>query len=53
MPSRRPRDILPLIVLAAILLAGLAAWWLFPLVHGAISYQDCIASGHVNNCGGS
>jgi hypothetical protein len=47
---RRPRDLLPLAVLAAILLLALAGWLLFPLLQHALSYQDCIASGH-NNCG--
>lgn len=43
-------DLVPALVLAAVLLAGLAGWWLFPLALHALSYQDCIASGHVN-CG--
>ena len=46
---RRPRDVLPVLVLAAILLLALIGWWIFPLVQHAISQQDCIASGH-DNC---
>jgi len=52
MAGRRPRDVLPILVLAAIVLVALAVWWLFPRVLRAVSYQDCIASGHVN-CGNS
>ena len=46
---RQRRDLVPLLVLAAILLVVLAGWWLFPLAQRAISDQDCIASGH-DNC---
>ena len=47
---RRPRDLLPLIVLAVILIVVLAGWLVFPTIQRTISNQDCIASGHVN-CG--
>jgi hypothetical protein len=48
--ARRSWDPVPVLVLAVILLAGLAAWWAFPRVQRALSSQDCVASGHVN-CG--
>ncbi len=46
---RRPRDFLPVVVLAGLLLLALIGWWVFPLVQHAVSQQDCIASGH-DNC---
>ena len=46
----RRLDLVPVLVLAVILAAGLAAWWAFPRVQHALSNQDCVASGHVN-CG--
>jgi antibiotic biosynthesis monooxygenase (ABM) superfamily enzyme len=46
---RRSWDLLPVLVLAAILLLGLLGWWVFPLVQHAVSNQDCVASGH-DNC---
>ena len=45
---RRPRDLMPLVVLAAIVLVALAGWLIFPAVQRALSNQDCIAAGHVN-----
>jgi multidrug resistance efflux pump len=48
--ARRQFDIVPMAVLVAILVVGLAAWWAFPRVQRALSNQDCVASGHVN-CG--
>jgi len=47
---RQRRDLLAPLVLAALLLLALAGWLLFPTLQHAVSYQDCIASGH-NNCG--
>lgn len=49
-PPRPPRDIVPLLVLVAILVIALGGWLLFPAVQRELSTQDCIASGH-NNCG--
>ena len=46
---RRSWDLLPALVLAAILLLALVGWWVFPLVHHVVSQQDCVASGH-DNC---
>ncbi|MBV9782750.1 MAG: hypothetical protein JO264_02925 [Acidisphaera sp.] len=41
-------DIIPLLVLAGLILAGLAGWWLFPTFYRYISNQDCIASGRTD-----
>lgn len=48
MTDRRPPDLLPLLTLLAIVLVLLAGWWLFPRFQRMVSYQDCVASGHVN-----
>lgn len=48
---RRPRDLMPVVVLAAIILIALAGWLIFPAVQRSLFNQDCVASGHVN-CGG-
>ena len=51
MPDQKTRfDLLPWLVLAGIALAGLLAWWLFPLVQSFIANQDCVALGRTN-CG--
>lgn len=47
---RRSWDLLPILVLAAILLLALVGWWVFPAVQRAVLNQDCIAAGH-ENCG--
>ena len=46
--ARGPRDLMPVVVLAAIILVALAGWLIFPAVQRAVSNQDCVASGHVN-----
>lgn len=45
----RQLDLVPVLTLIALVLLGLAGWWLFPWLHHVIFMQDCIASGH-NNC---
>jgi hypothetical protein len=49
-PNRRPFDLLPVIVLLAILGVVGAGFWLFPYVQAIIQHQDCIAVGRVD-CG--
>ena len=49
-PDRRRPDLLPVIVLLAILGAVGAGLWLFPYVQAVIQRQDCIAVGRVD-CG--
>ena len=46
-----PSRLFPLIVLAAIVLVLVLAWWLFPVVQAWIANQDCVALGRTN-CSG-
>ena len=43
-----PSRLFPVITLVVIILLGLAAWQLFPVVQGFISRQDCVATGRTN-----
>jgi hypothetical protein len=49
-PDRRRPDLLPIIILVAILAVAGAALWLFPYVQSVIQRQDCIAVGR-DDCG--
>jgi hypothetical protein len=49
-PNRRRPDLLPVIILVAILGVAGAALWLFPYVQSVIQRQDCIAVGR-DDCG--
>ena len=48
--QRDPSRLVPLLVLAGLILLGLAAWQGFPLVQAYIARQDCVALGRTN-CG--
>ena len=51
MPDQPPQSrLVPVLILAALLLAGLLAVWLFPVVQGWIARQDCVALGRTD-CG--
>ncbi|WP_213774790.1 hypothetical protein [Bradyrhizobium sp. dw_78] len=47
-PSRRRPDLLPIIVLLAIIGVIFAGLWLFPYLQAAIQRRDCIAIGRVD-----
>jgi hypothetical protein len=47
-PNRRRPDLVPVIVLLAILGAVGAGLWLFPYVQAAIQHRDCIAVGRTD-----
>ena len=40
----------PILVLGGLVVAGLLAWWLFPVFQGWVAHQDCVALGRTN-CG--
>jgi hypothetical protein len=44
-PNRRRPDLLPIIILLAILGVVCAGLWLFPYLQAAIQRQDCVAVG--------
>jgi len=48
-PPRRP-DLLALIGLAVAVAVMVGGYFLFPILQRAMSYQDCIASGHITGC---
>ncbi len=48
-PPRRP-DLLALIGLAVALAVMAGGYFVFPSLQRAMSYQDCIASGHITGC---
>ncbi len=51
MPDQRdPSRWLPVLVLAGLVVAGLLAWQLFPVLQRTVSRQDCVALGRTN-CG--
>jgi hypothetical protein len=50
MPPRRRQELLPVIGLAVVLAVLVAGYLLFPRLHRALSYQDCIASGRITGC---
>ncbi len=43
-----PSRLFPVIVLAVLIVGGLLAWWLFPVVQGFVARQDCVATGRTN-----
>jgi hypothetical protein len=49
-PNRRGPDLLPVIVLVAILGAVGAGLWLFPYVQATLQHRDCVAIGRTD-CG--
>jgi hypothetical protein len=49
-PNRRRPDLLPVIILLAVVGAVCAGLWLFPYLQAVIQRQDCIAVGRVD-CG--
>ncbi len=44
-PDRRRPDLLPVIILLAIVGAVAAGLWLFPYVQAVVERQDCVAVG--------
>ena len=42
--------LIPVLLLVAIILVGLLAVWLFPVVQGWVAHQDCVAVGRTD-CG--
>jgi hypothetical protein len=49
-PERRRPDLLPVIILVAIVAVAAAALWLFPYVQGMVEHQNCVAVGR-DDCG--
>ena len=49
-PNRRRPDLLPIIILVAIVGIVCAGLWLFPYVQAVIERQNCIAVGR-DDCG--
>jgi hypothetical protein len=47
-PNRRRPDLLPVIVLLAILAVACAAYWLFPYFQAVIQHRDCVAVGRTD-----
>jgi hypothetical protein len=47
-PNRRGPDLLPVIVLVAIVVAVGAGLWLFPYVQATLQRRDCIAVGRTD-----
>ncbi len=41
-------DVLPVVVLVALVLLMLLGWWLYPKLQHYMSQQDCIATGRTN-----
>ena len=50
MANQRPRDILPLMILIAIVTVMVLGVWLFPRAANFMERQNCIASGRTD-CG--
>ena len=46
--SPPPSRLFPVLALAAVIVLGLLAWRLFPVVQGFIARQDCVATGRTN-----
>ncbi len=40
--------LVPAIVLAVVVLLGLAAWWVFPRAQAWMAFQQCVATGRTN-----
>jgi hypothetical protein len=49
-PNRRRPDLLPIIVLLAIVGVVCAGLWLFPYLQSAVEHQNCVAAGR-EDCG--
>jgi hypothetical protein len=49
-PNRRGPDLLPVIILLAILGVACAGLWLFPYVQAVVERQNCVAVGR-DDCG--
>jgi hypothetical protein len=49
-PNRRRPDLLPIIVLLAIVGVAVAALWLFPYHQSVVQHQNCVAVGR-DDCG--
>ncbi len=49
--DRRSANLFAVITILAVLLLGLAGWWLFPRLQAYVSFQDCVATGRAN-CSG-
>jgi hypothetical protein len=47
-PNRRRPDLLPVIILLAIVGAVGAGLWLFPYVQAALQHRDCVAVGRTD-----
>jgi len=41
-------DLVPILILAAIVVLILLGVWLFPRLQAALSFQDCVATGRAN-----
>ncbi|HEY0219981.1 MAG TPA: hypothetical protein VGC26_09505 [Afipia sp.] len=50
MANQQPRDILPLIILIAIVSVMMLGVWLFPRAANFLDRQNCVASGRTD-CG--
>ena len=46
--EKPPSRLLPVLVLAGLVAAGLLAWQAFPAVQGFVARQDCTATGRTN-----
>jgi hypothetical protein len=49
-PNRRRPDLLPIIILVAIVGIVCAGLWLFPYVQAVVEHQNCVAVGR-DDCG--
>ena len=50
MPEPPQSRLVPVLILAGIVAAGLLAVWLFPIFQGWVAHQDCVAAGRTD-CG--
>ncbi len=48
MPEPAQSRLLPVLLLVAVIAAGLLAVWLFPLVQHWVARQDCVAVGRTD-----
>ena len=46
--KRGPFDPIGVLTLVALVLLGLAAWWVFPYLQRSLAFQDCVATGRPN-----
>jgi hypothetical protein len=49
-PNPRRPDLLPIIILIAIVAVVVGGLWLFPYLQSAVEHQDCVAVGRAD-CG--